>query len=221
MRGLLLAFCLIAAAITAPARAAEQINLFDSTVDVGTDDSLSVTETIVVQVEGVDFKRGLLRLIPIAASQAGTDDGFQVTSVTRDGQSEPFEVSVHQGTATIRIGSADVLLPHGEHRYVIAYRFARQVQTNGQFSQLAWNINGHDWAYPMERVTATVRLPPGARARRFQVVTGGLGGQGKDATAKQAQPGILTFESKRAFEAREGMSVFIDWVKPVSPDAPK
>src|SRR6516164_9599775 len=87
-----LIFVILLAAL-APARAAERILRFVSDVNVLQNGDLQVTEAIRIEAEGDQFKHGILRDFPtIYTRRDGTRVrvGFDVQSVTRDGDREPF-----------------------------------------------------------------------------------------------------------------------------------
>src|SRR5262249_28087033 len=74
-----------------PAAAVERILLFISDATVERDGELAVTETIRVQAEGNQIRRGILRDFPTSyrgRDGARVEVGFQVQSVSRDGSPE-------------------------------------------------------------------------------------------------------------------------------------
>src|SRR5688572_29769826 len=83
----------IVAAVIAPASAVERILQFTSDVRVEKNSDLLVTETICVQAEGYEIRRGILRDFP--TRYTGRDGrrvqvGFDVLSVTLNGRSETY-----------------------------------------------------------------------------------------------------------------------------------
>src|SRR5690606_25521415 len=90
--------------------------------------------------------------------------GLDVQSVTRDGNSEPYAIERSSGVLRIRIGNANVFLPHGVHTYRIAYETTRQIRYFEDHDELYWNVTGNGWDFPILRASAEVRLPSGARA---------------------------------------------------------
>jgi len=118
MRRLLLAaFVFLAAQVSAFAQ--ERIVSFISDVQVLQNGDLDVTETITIQAEGNQFRRGIFRDFPTSYRRRsdGTNVivGFDVISVTRNGQPENYTTeSVSNGVRT-RIGRADVTISRGQH----------------------------------------------------------------------------------------------------------
>jgi hypothetical protein len=104
VRALLIAFIalLLAAPALNSANAAEQIDNFDVLVEVETDGDIIVTETIQVTAEGSQIRRGIFRDLPRYYELDGDRLPFEydVLSVTRDGQDEPYETS-NEGAAAI------------------------------------------------------------------------------------------------------------------------
>src|SRR6218665_1813280 len=78
-----------------PALAREEIRSFTSDIVLNTDGSLNVTETIEVNAEGDEIRRGIYRDIPVV--MLGIDGGkirpdLTVTGVTREGDQEMYRV---------------------------------------------------------------------------------------------------------------------------------
>src|SRR5690606_31847031 len=89
---------LLLAALAAPGIAAEQILSFDARIVVRNDGVLDVTETIKVDAEGDEIRRGIYRDFPLTFED---DDGrirrvsFDVVSVMRDGRPEPYHTNTN------------------------------------------------------------------------------------------------------------------------------
>ena len=89
----LLSAAFILAATLAPASAVERILQFVSDVRVERNSDLLVTETIRVQAEGREIRRGILRDFPtryVARDGRRVEVGFEVLSVTRNGTPENY-----------------------------------------------------------------------------------------------------------------------------------
>src|SRR5947208_6311233 len=91
---LYLYLCLVLGlAALAPAAAAERILQFISDAVVERNGELAVTETIRVEAEGREIRRGILRDFPTkytARDGARVEVGFHIESVARDGAPETF-----------------------------------------------------------------------------------------------------------------------------------
>ena len=133
----------------------------DFTVD--DDGDLHATETLTVDFPGYG-KHGIFRFFD-EADQSATNarrEPYDI-SVTRDGSPEPFELlNENNGRITnVRIGSADVTIPAGEHTYVIDYKIDGVLEegTTGQPTQFYWNLIPGGWLQEIETANLTVHLP--------------------------------------------------------------
>ena len=213
MRRLLLAL-LVAAA---PAAAQERVLDFHSDIRIGADGGLHVTERIEVLVEGREIKRGILRDFPTDyrdRTGARVRVPFQVVAVSRNGATEMWSVSSMRNGERIRIGNAAVLLPRGRHVYEITYRTSRQLGFFKEHDELYWNVNGNGWTFPMDRVSAEVRLPRQVPASLLKVeaYTGNQGEQGRNYAA-EARDGGAFFQTTRGLMAQQGLTIVVMFPK--------
>jgi uncharacterized membrane protein YgcG len=157
---------------------------------VAGDGRLSVTETLKVSFP-VD-KHGIFRFFDL---EDPNDSHVRLRprniSVTRDGQSEPFEV-LHEGQGRyrdVKIGSPSVTMS-GEHLYVIRYTINGVISPAGDGSQFYWNLVPGGWRMPIERTTLTVHLP--AEAKKLQCAVGNGASAGCTATPDAANSFVVT-----------------------------
>ena len=208
----------------APAPAQERILLFISDVMIERNGDLTVTETIRVQAEGKEIRRGLLRNFPTVRTLSdGTrvEVGFEVLSVTRNGSPENFATEPLDGATRVRIGHADRLIEPGPHEYVTRYRTSRQINFLANSDELIWNVTGHSWSLGIDRAEARINLPASVPLRPGSFYTGPAGSVGYDAALVEAVPGRLVFRTTRALGPREGLTVAVSWQKGVvQPPAP-
>jgi hypothetical protein len=177
------------AALLGTAAAQERITSFHSDVTIGADGALTVTETIEVEARGQSIRRGILRDFPTDyRDRAGNrvKVPFEVEQVTRNGVNEVSSIETLSNGVRVRIGSADVLLPHGRHRYEIRYRTARQLGFFDGHDELYWNVTGNGWTFAIDRASASVRLPQPVPAAKLaaEAYTGPQGAQGRDFQAR-------------------------------------
>jgi hypothetical protein len=114
-----LAFALCASA----ALAQERILDFASEVAIRSDGSLDVVEVIRVNVEGRRIQRGIFRDFPTryeGRRGANVVVPFEVVSVERNGEPEPYRIENLSNGVRVRIGVAEVMLPRGQHAYRIS-----------------------------------------------------------------------------------------------------
>ena len=200
--------------LTTSAFAEERIVNFISDVTVNADASLEVRETITVNAEGNDIRRGILRDFPTTYTDRRgnrTRVGFEVLGVTRDGRSEPYALeSISNGTR-IKIGDADVFLYNGQHTYEIAYRTTRQLGFFPEFDELYWNVTGNGWTFAIDQARVIVRLPVGAKIVQHAEYTGYQGVQGKDARVLTATGDRYEAETTRGLWVAEGFTIAVAW----------
>lgn len=204
--------------LPAQARAEERILDFSSHVAVQRDGSLLVAETITVNAEGDRIRRGIYRDFPTRyqGPRGGrVRVGFDLIGVTRNGEPEPAATESIGNGVRIRIGQEDVLLPSGEHRYVIRYRTDRQLGRFEDFDELYWNVTGNGWMFPIDQAEARITLPSPARFGQRAVYTGPQGATGKQAEVVEKRPGEILFRTTAPLAPYDGLTVAVAWPKGV------
>ncbi|WP_018183834.1 DUF2207 domain-containing protein [Kaistia granuli] len=215
--GLLLAF-----APLSTATAEERILRFVSDVTVERNGDLDVVESIRVQAEGNEIRRGILRDFPTTYRDdkgGSVVVGFDVESVTRDGRDEPFAIEQLSNGKRIRIGSGDTLLTPGPHDYVIRYKTTRQIGFFDDFDELYWNATGTGWTFPIDVAEARITLPEAVPFGNTAIYTGHQGERGQDARIVSKEPGRIVFRTTEPLPAHSGLTVAAAWPKGVV-DAP-
>ena len=195
---LLLVAFLMLAGTGADALARERIADYQVAISVNKDRSVDITETIEVYVEGEQIKRGLLRDIPETYRR---EDGRyvninpQVSTVRRDGQDEPYQIS-HEGAviSACALGDANVLLQHGLHTYEISYSVEDSIGFFDDYDEIYWNAIGTEWAFPIERARVTVQLPQGASVLQYSAYTGRYGEGGNSYTVTDQSDRSISLE---------------------------
>ena len=125
---------------------------------------MRVTETIRVVAAGDQIRRGIFRDFPTSyRDRLGnrTTVEFAVQAISRNGQPEEWHTEKLSNGVRVYMGRKDHFLPPGEHVYTLTYRTDRQLGFFKDHDELYWNVTGNGWAFPIERVSATVELPPG------------------------------------------------------------
>jgi uncharacterized membrane protein YgcG len=207
---------LVLLATLVPATAAERILLFVSDVEVQRNSDLLVTETIRLQAEGEEIRHGPFRDFPtIYTRRDGTRVrvGFDVLSITRDGSPEPYSTERIGNGVRIKIGSAEVMLPTGQHQYVIKYRATREIGFFSDYDELYWNATGNGWVFPIDVAEARIRLPEAVRFIQYAFYTGPQGASGKDAAVTEQRPGFIAFRTTQPLPAKNGLTVSAAWPK--------
>ena len=200
-----------------PVAAAERVVDFHSTIAIAADGVLTVTERIVVEAEGRNIRRGILRDFPTDYQDRfgnRVSVPFEVLRVTRDGAPENFELERLGNGERIRIGRGYVLLQNGQHVYEISYRTARQVGHFPDHDELYWNVNGNGWTFPFDHVSAEVQLPQAVPAAelRAEAYTGPQGARGRD-YRQMIRDGAVGFSSTATFPPYQGMTIVVGFPK--------
>lgn len=215
-RALVIAFFAYAA-IAGTAYGDERILSYDSTITVAPDGTLDVRETIRVNVEGDDIKRGIIRDFP--TTYPGPDGGqivvgFAVMGAARDGLPEPWRTEARGNGIRIYLGNPQVMLTHGEHVYDIVYRTDRQMGFFADHDELYWNVTGNGWLLPIDRASARVILPDTIPPSdvRMEGYTGPMGARNRDLSAV-LRDGVPTYSTTKRLPPGEGLTIVAMWPK--------
>ncbi|HZA96729.1 MAG TPA: DUF2207 domain-containing protein, partial [Burkholderiaceae bacterium] len=203
--------CLLLALFSGALSAQERIVDFASDVSIASDGTLLAIETIVVQVEGQQIKRGIFRDFPTRyENHRGVTVvvPFEVLDVQRDRTAEQYKIEPLTNGMRVRIGNPQQMLPRGQHTYRISYRTGRQLGFFDQHDELYWNTTGNGWPFVIDRATQRVRLPQPVPADKLtaEAYTGPQGARGRDAIPR-VREGEFNFETTRRLAPNEGMTV--------------
>lgn len=207
----LLAFCL-------PGLAREEIRAFASDITLRADGSVSVLETIDVNAEGVEIRRGIYRDIPLVMLD---DEGnrvrpaLDILAVTRNGAPEPYRTERMGDFLRIWIGDSDVLLGRAVHRYTVSYTMTRMGRFFADHDEVYWNATGNYWNFPILSAVAIVRLPEGAAISGLEGYTGRAGSTERAVTITRASDTQAIFRADRVLGPGEGLTVAVAFAKGV------
>lgn len=191
----------------------EQINFFNSKIVVHQDGSMTVTEKINITLE--KFKRGIFRDFPTAYKDKFGNHynvKFDVISVTRDKQNEPFEVSSYQNGFRTKIGRANSYLHGGDYTYKIKYVTKRQIGFFKDHDELYWNFIGNGWPFVIKSAFVKVILPENANIERVEAYTGAYGLTEKNYTSS-FKNNVATFELTKPLMPYDGFTIVVGWPK--------
>lgn len=201
-----------------PVAAAERILSFESAITVHPDSTMTVEERIRVIAEGKEIKRGIYRDFPTKyRDRAGNTYavGFDVIRVQRDGKSEPYHVKEMSNGKRVYVGHKDLHLSPGVYDYTLVYRTSRQLGFFRDHDELYWNVTGNGWDFVIEKASATVVLPPGARGKILSRdgYTGPQGATLKDFKTSLDNSGNIAFVTTKPLMPREGLTIVVSWPK--------
>ncbi|WP_420408547.1 DUF2207 domain-containing protein [Hoeflea sp.] len=206
-------------ALPVAAQAREEIRFFDAEIRINEDASIEVTETITVNAEGRDIRRGIYRDIPLRALDEWglwTTNGFDLEEVLHNGEPSPYNTEWQGRFFRIYIGDADTFISRGEHTYTIRYVTTRQLRFFEGLDELYWNVTGNFWSFPILDAEARVFLPDGARVIRDQVAayTGPFGATGGNYQGSILDGGSqVRFSLTRPLGPEEGLTIAVGFTE--------
>lgn len=194
----------------------EYISSFASDISVGGDGTISMHETITIRSAGIRLVHGILRDFPTDyRDRAGrlVRVPFEVVRVLRDGNPERYEVQTLPGGKRVKIGDAGIRLMNGFHVYEIEYLTRSQIGFFPEHDELYWNVTGNGWVFPIERATARVHLPRGARILQHAFYTGVKGSRDQDAEVHQVNDRNIWISTTEPLEPGEGLTIAVGFTK--------
>lgn len=196
----------------------ERILSFHSEIRVMTDGMIEVTETIRVRAEGNRIKRGIYRDFPTEYEDKRGNEhkvAFEPLAVLRNDKPEAFHTqAVRRGIRTY-FGSANRFIDHGEHTYTFRYKANRMLGFFAEHDELYWNVTGFDWAFTIDRATATVVLEFDAPLAGIteEAYTGPLGATGRDYRSRVDSARRVYFEASKPLTPVNGLTIVVAWPK--------
>jgi hypothetical protein len=194
----------------------EKILDFQSWIQVHRDGSMSVTENIKVVCARQQIKRGIYRDFPTKYKDRYGNTvkvGFEVVSVLRNTNSEPYHIKDVSNGKRVYIGHKNVFLKPGIYTYTISYKTSRQLGFFENFDELYWNVTGNGWNFVIENVEAVVELPQWAEVLQSDGYTGRYGSEGQDYSTGFDEHGNITFITTRSLMPKEGLTIAVAWPK--------
>lgn len=191
--------------------AVEEILQYNVKIDLSKNGDMLVTETITVNAEGNEIRRGIYRDLPrYFEGEGGVSlrENFDIVSITRNGREEPYHTQIVNGWTRILIGQEDVFIPRGQHIYEITYETDRQIGFIDEGEELYWNAIGNGWSFPIKASQVVVELSDGGKFNGFEFFTGAYGATDKNARAVVSADGhIVSFELTQSLNPSEGFTI--------------
>jgi uncharacterized membrane protein len=209
----ILFICLLACSAAVFPASARQLRIkhFDAQIDVHTNGTIDVTETIEVQFTGA--WHGLYRTIPV---QYSDPRGFNYTlfldpiSITDDsGQKLKYERSSEGRNTKFKIYVPDA--EDATRTVIFHYQVLDALRFQEDHDELYWNVTGDEWDAAIDQVTARIALPAGATGVRAVAYTGAYGANAHD--AKVTINDAIEIESTRPLSFHEGLTAVVGFDK--------
>src|SRR3984893_6100032 len=175
-----------------PASAKElRIENFDAHVEVASNGTIDVTETIRVHFIGTNW-HGLYRSIPVeyVTPQGLNYSLFLDVKQVTDGSGHRLKFDSsrvrHYRKLKIYIPDAD----NSVQTVSIEYTVSDAIRFFDDHDELYWNVTGDEWDVPIQAAHASIILPAGVSNIRATAFTGVYGSRAKDAEIDIAGNGV-------------------------------
>lgn len=192
------------------AQASEEIRRFDVRIEVEADGDIMITETIEINVEGLDIRRGIFRDLPAYYLD---EDGlgrlpyrYTVLGVQKDGEREPYQRETIDNAVQIRIGDPDIYLDYRVHTYEIQYHVKNAIRYGEGRDELYWNATGSYWMFPIKHARVEVVFPNAANIAEVNAYTGGRDANERNYVYRR-EGAAHVVETTESLGRREGLTI--------------
>ncbi len=194
----------------------ERILNYHSDIKVDVSGDLEVTETIKVNALEQNIRHGIFRTFLTERQFNGKNQKvkYKIISVTRDGKTENYHTETGSGYYKIYIGSKETDLPAGQYVFAITYKVAKQIGFFSKFDELYWNVNGLDWDFPVDKISAKVTLPANVKILQNACYTGTSGSKESNCSSKEIDSHTIEWNAEN-LNAKENLTIAVGFNKGV------
>ena len=206
------AFALLFALLALPAAAqdAERITNFDSDITVAANGVVTVQESIAVYAAGSAIVHGVYRDFPsVSIDEYGSALAPNILSVTMDGHDEPYGTLAIAGGVRLKIGDASTQLEHGIHVFRVTYTESQQLRSHNSRDLFQWDVAGAGWDFSIDRIGATVHLPPGAKVLTTASYVSGQNVSGSEAVSDGLN--VIHFTAPGKLAPHQSLTVAVEF----------
>ncbi|BDF94696.1 DUF2207 domain-containing protein [Pseudoalteromonas sp. KAN5] len=157
------------------AREADSTTGLHVTIDVKPDGNLIITEQFDITAGGYIFKHGIFRRIPLLLKGRYGGEylaGFKMLSAQLNNTSTPYQATISNGKAIIKVGDPEKELDYGPASFVITYQLSDEIRFFQNYDELYFNAIPHQWATSIDKSTVVVNLPEQTKALKYKAYTG-------------------------------------------------
>lgn len=200
----------------------EKINSWHTDLTVAADGQLTVTEEISIHAEGDEFKRGIVRKLPLLFQDHNGREHhvqYELTAVDVFGATSPYHTATEGDDFVLYVGSEGNFLQPGDYPYRITYTTKGQVGFFPDYDEIYWNVNGNGWAFAVDSISAVIHLPPTAQVKQTACYTGSYGSTETACTDSIIDARTVRFQGP-AMEEYEGLTVAVGFQKGVVAEPP-
>jgi uncharacterized membrane protein YgcG len=197
--------------------AQERILNFNSKIQIEKSGNIQVIETITIKSEGNQFKRGLLRVLPLKRKDKNGDNidvEYTINSVKKNGTNENYFTQMVGGDWKIYIGNEAIFLENGEYEYQISYTTPFQVGYFDTYDEMYWNVTGNGWDFPIDKASCQIYLPSENNTfQNVQCYTGLSGSKASDCISSLNENKSIASFSAVNLQEKEGLTVAASFPK--------
>ena len=145
----------------AEAREADSTAGLHVTIDVKPNGNLIVTEQFDITAGGYIFKHGIYRRIPLLLEGRYGGEylaGFKMLSAQLNNTSIPYQATISNGNAIIKVGDPKKELDYGPASFIITYQLSDEIRFFENYDELYFNAIPHQWATGVFQVSCRLKL---------------------------------------------------------------
>lgn len=192
----------------------EKIISFHSDIEVDKNSGITVTENIKVYSLGNNIKRGIFRVLPLSRNLNNKSQRvrYDIISIKKNGIDENYHEEKGDGYLKIYAGNKDVILDPGTYDYEIKYKAGNQIGFFPKYDEFYWNVNGTNWDFDVDSISAKVTLPEGAKTIQNSCYTGAYGSNSQNCAVKELSDHSIEW-SASGLRANEGLTIAVGFKK--------
>lgn len=204
--------------LTLTVQAIEHIHEYHSHIEVLANADLIITETITVQAEGKEIRRGIYRDFPTDYKDRHGNRyvvDFEILDILRDGKQEAYHTERKDNGTRVYVGKSNVYLDNGIYTYTLKYRTNYQIGYFESHDELYFNAIGTGWVFPISQASVTVELPATIPDMEIKAegYTGPQGAQDRNLRVVSTANSTVAFEITQQLNPNEGATVVVMWSK--------
>ncbi|MCL5410298.1 MAG: DUF2207 domain-containing protein [Patescibacteria group bacterium] len=197
---------------------------FQSEINVNSDSSLLIKETILADCGNLPDKHGIFRILPTfykPSDNTKVETPIELKSIT-DQNGDKLHYSASQdynnGTITWKIGDSNKTV-QGENIYVLTYLVKNTIRFgNSNFDEFYWNLNGNYWQIPTDHFKAKINFPAEINKGNTEtyLYSGYSGAKTNEfSTFSWTNPSTLQVESTKELKKEQGITLSVTFPKTV------
>jgi len=196
------------------AAASNLIERFVSQIEIHTDGTAEIVETVTLRFGSNSRVAGLTRLIELApVTPTGRKLSLEISNATATRGSAPEILRRRDGKKLVglRTGSHEFRPGPGSHMIELRYTIKGAVQETETHVEFYWDVTGNRWTQLIVKAEAFVTLPESVDPLATVVRTGLPGARDRDFAFGRDEEGRITVTATKPLVPGEGMRLTIAW----------